>query len=174
MARLLKQAEEGSGKENQKSADQRIQDLQSSVEEEIRRGELTEAKTDLEAALKLRPGQKSLKDLEAQLDNSLKAEEELLISGMDSFYAGNYAQARRILGDYDGGRHPAKLLALSCFYAGAAEIAEYYLAGAKDESKRQEGMTLFRQALQHYPGFSPPWSALSPKIRAVYSEATGG
>ncbi len=102
-----------------------------------------------------------------------ESEEELLFLGMSSFYADNHEQAQQILGDFAKAKHPPKLLALACFYLGASAITEYYLDGASDMQKKKEGMQLFAEALQHYQNFSPPWSALSPKIKAAYTEATG-
>jgi hypothetical protein len=105
---------------------------------------------------------------------SISAEEEiLLLSGMDSFYVNDYLQARQSFDNFRKGIHPPKLLALACFYLGATAISEFYLTGASDQQKKKEGMLLFEQAQQHYQDFSPPWNALSPKIRAAYTEATG-
>jgi tetratricopeptide (TPR) repeat protein len=131
----------------------------------------TQDKSAIEA--KTQQANRILNETSLLSQNASDMEEALLFLGMDSFYADNHEEARQILGDFAKGKHPPKMLALACFYLGATAITEYYLAGASDRQKKEEGMLLFGQALRHYQDFSPPWNALSPKIRTVYIEATG-
>jgi hypothetical protein len=169
--RLLAQAEAAIRLEKQKSIDQRVAETESSVEELMRQGELDAALARLTAAQSLHS--KRLEDLKAKVDKALIDDEESLLPGINSYYGGKYNQARLALSSYVRGKHPPRLLAVACFYLGAAAIADYYLAGAADPSKKKEGMLLFTEALRHYPDFEPRWNTLSPKVKGVYTEATG-
>lgn len=122
---------------------------------------------------KAAPEAESEDDAELLSQKASEAEKELLLIGMDFFYADNLEQARKILTDFTNSGHPPKLAALASFYLGATIITEYLLDGANDQKKKTEGMLSFSQAIQHDQSFSPPWNALSPKIREIYIEATG-
>jgi tetratricopeptide (TPR) repeat protein len=169
---LLLQAENGI-KENMKIAAQREAAAKSPAGTPARQIDMRAALDKTAIEPKKQPDNRSSNETVLSSQNASDAEGELLFLGMDSFYADNHAQARQILGDFAKGKHPPKMLALACFYLGATVITEYYLAGAEDQQKKKEGMLLFGQALGHYRDFSPPWSALSPKIKTVYIEATG-
>lgn len=123
----------------------------------------------LQTATTLDPGNREVARLLAQAQEL--GSEEPLRSGLRAYFEAKYDEAERQLTDYlnNSGRKRA----LATFFRGATHCARYFLSGEKDIRQKELALENFRGVQKEAARFRPPEKFVSPKVLALYTEATG-
>ncbi len=92
-----------------------------------------------------------------------------LEDGLRAYFAGDFEGAGRQLSDYLKNGHKQ---GLALFFLGASHSTLYFLSGEKDNHQRDLAVENFSDVKEKSPQFQPPDKYVSPKIIALYNEAT--
>jgi hypothetical protein len=148
-------------------------ELEKQARSYLDKGDLQAALGKIDRTITLRPNESRLRDFKNLVLERLGNESSELSSGINTYYRGNYPEARKLLTTFLNNPHSPRLLAFARFYAGAAWVSEYYLTGQSDSAKKDEAKKAFSIVLKDSPQFSPDWTKVSPKIRPLFLEAAG-
>ena len=136
-------------------------------------GDLSSALQKIEEALGLDESAPQLMDLQQELGERLEQEETRLREAVQSYYTGHYAEAIARLRGYLGERHRPRFAATASFFLGASLVSVSLRSKEGVPSDLDAARQQFRESRQTDPGFVAPLESVSPKVRAVFSEAVG-
>ncbi len=147
--------------------------LSSEARELAAAGDLSAAVQKIEEALGLDESAPELMDLQQELEERLEQEKTRLREAVQKYYTGHYLEAIARLRGYLGERHRPRFAATASFFLGAS-LVSVSLRSKEDASPglgaaRQH----FRESQETDPEFVAPLESVSPKVRAVFSEAVG-
>jgi len=161
----------------------RVELLVPEIKASEKRGDLGQAREQLEKLVELAPEdnrvpklQKTLQGLSEtkhtdQAKDRASALDALLNDAIREFYAGQFPQADQSLDEYLG--QAGKYKSLASFYRGAIVCTDYFLTGANDAQKQARAIDFFSKARAD-GRFTPPEKFISPKIIAVYQKTAAG
>ena len=152
---------------------QTVSQLSSAARELAAAGDLSAALQKIEEALGLDESAPELMDLQQELGERLEQEKTRLREAVQSYYAGHYPEAITRLRGYLGERHRPRLAATASFFLGASLVS--VSLRSKEHAPLGVGAARqhFRESRETDPEFVAPLEAVSPKVRAVFSEAVG-
>ena len=136
-------------------------------------GDLSSALQKIEEALGLDESAPQLMDLQQELGERLEQEETRLREAVQSYYTGHYAEAIARLRGCLGERHRPRFAATASFFLGASLVS--VSLRSKEDAPPGLGAARqhFRESRETDPEFVAPLESVSPKVRAVFSEAVG-
>ena len=150
-----------------------IGQLSEEVRELMEAGDLSAALEKTREALTLDESSTQLLWLQEEIEDTLKREETELREALESFYTGHYREAADRLRSYLGERHRPRFGATASFFLGASLVSVSLRSQEETPTHLAAARKHFKESRQTDPEFVAPLESVSPKVRAVFAEATG-
>ena len=150
-----------------------ISQLSEEVRELMEAGDLSAALEKTREALTLDESSTQLLWLQEEIEDTLKREETELREALESFYTGHYREAADRLRSYLGERHRPRFGATASFFLGASLVSVSLRSQEETPTHLAAARKHFKESRQTDPEFVAPLESVSPKVRAVFAEATG-
>jgi len=158
-------------RDNQKkSQDQLFADAVNATGRAFDKGNLITAREHLKKAEAIHPSDPAVKGWADRIRKGIEQDERELEEAITAFYQGKYPEAEKGLEGFLRRAHSPRVVAFARFYAGAAQVSDYYVTGARDQQKKEAAASSFAQSFKEDPEYSPRWETVSPKIKSLYFE----
>ena len=154
--------------ENSKTVSQ----LSAEVRGLMEAGDLPTALKKAREALTLDETSTQLLWLQEEIEETLRREETELQEALESFYTGHYREATDRLQGYLEERHRPRFGAIASFFLGASLVSVSLRSQEETPTDLAPAREHFKESLQTDPEFVAPLESVSPKVRAVFAEAT--
>ena len=149
-----------------------VSQLSEEVRDLMENGDLSAALEKTREALTLDESSTELLWLQEEIEDTLKREETELREALESFYAGQYREAANRLRGYLGERHRPRFGATASFFLGASLVSVSLRSQEETPADLDAAREHFKESRQTDPEFVAPLDSVSPKVRAVFAEAT--
>ena len=158
--------------EAQRVSEEKARAIARLVEEALQRaetGDLAAALEKVEESLAIDDSVSAPLELQRAIGEWQQHGETQLREAVRNFYIGEYVEAATDLEGFLGEKHPPRFAATASFYLGASLVS--ISARSRDEPDLEAARRYFRDSRLADPQFVPPLGSVSPKVRAVFSEA---
>ena len=149
-----------------------VSQLSEEVRELMEDGDLSAALEKTREALTLDESSTEILWLQEEIEGTLKREETELREALESFYTGQYREAADRLRGYLEERHRPRFGATASFFLGASLVSVSLRSQEETPADLDAAREYFKESRQTDPEFVAPLEFVSPKVRAVFAEAT--
>ena len=150
-----------------------VSQLTSEARELAAAGDLSAVLQKIEEALGVDKSAPELMDLQQQFGERLQQEETRLREAVQSYYTGHYPESIARLKGYLGERHCPRFAATAAFFLGASLVSVSLRSKEDAPPDLDAARQHFRESRETDPEFVAPLESVSPKVKAVFSEAVG-
>ena len=149
-----------------------VSQLSEEVRELMEDGDLSAALEKTREALTLDESSTEILWLQEEIEGTLKREETELREALESFYTVQYREAADRLRGYLEERHRPRFGATASFFLGASLVSVSLRSQEETPADLDAAREYFKESRQTAPEFVAPLEFVSPKVRAVFAEAT--